>query len=139
MRFLALALISLSLCLSSLATAPYAEIKFENLKISRKLQKRINREWFAHLKNKKELLYNLDKTSNQKQNYKSDQVCLFNGDLLEDGSIDLSSLKLIKQKTNNFDYNLAAIDFLRTAAYKFPEGKKQKNSKIKLSFRYFSF
>ncbi len=123
--------------LASYATVPYAEIKFKNLKLDSKQKIQIDNAWFRYLKENQKALYSNDKNA-IKQKYKSDQFCRFNGELLSDGSIDLDSLKLEKHK-KNFEFNLAAIDFLRKHDYKFANGKKNPNKKIKASFAYYSF
>ncbi len=136
MQKIALLLIIISLGLPSLASLPSAEIKLKNIKLEKSLKNRINKNWTSYLKEKPQLLQKDKKGTVQK--YKSDQLCVFNGELLEDGSIDLNSLKLEKHR-NNFDYNLAAIDFLRREDYKFPQGKKKTGEKVKLEFSYLSF
>ncbi len=136
MQKIALLLIIISLGLPSLASMPSAEIKLKNIKLEKSLKNRINKNWTSYLKEKPQLLEKDKKGLVQK--YKSDQFCVFNGELLEDGSIDLNSLKLEKHR-NNFDYNLAAIDFLRREDYKFPQGKKKAGEKVILEFRYLSF
>jgi hypothetical protein len=129
-------LITISLGLPVLASMPSAEIKLKNIKLEKALKNRINKGWTAYLKEKPQLLQKDKKGVVQK--FKSDQLCVFNGELLEDGSVDLASLKLEKHR-NNFDYNLGAIEFLRREEYKFPQGKKKANEKVILEFKYLSF
>lgn len=131
------ALILSTSCLGSHASIPSAEIKYKNLKVSNKLKKQISKDWAEFLKNKPNLVYKTAKDG-KTEAYKSDQYCVFNGELLETGAIDLNTLKLEKHG-QNFKYNLAAIEFLRLGEYKFPSGKKKPDQKMKVEFRYYSF
>ncbi len=122
---------------SSLASAsqPSAELKFKNLKVSKGLQNRINKEWSLYLKSKDHILHK-STADGKMDNYRSDQSCIFNGELLESGAIDLDTLKLQKHQ-QNYSYNLAAIEFLRAGDYKF--SKRIPNKKLVVDFRYYSF
>jgi len=125
--------IFLALLISSeaaIASLPYAEVKFNNLIIDKKLKNRINKDWNLFLKDRSHVLHKADTST------KSDQICRFNGQLLESGAIDLNSLKLEKHK-QNFNYNLAAIEFLRAGDYKF--SLKDPKSKLQITFKYYSF
>ncbi len=116
---------------------PHADIKYTNLKVERKLKKQISKDWAEFLKAKPNILYKTGKDG-KIEAYKSDQVCVFNGELLETGALSLDTLKLEKHQ-QNFNYNIAIIDFLRQGDYKFPSGKKKADQKLKLEFKYYSF
>ncbi len=137
MHKIAVLLIIISLGLASEASVATALIKTKNLKLSHSQKKRINKEWTLYLKEKSSVLYPRD-ASGLKAAYRSDQLCIFNGELLDDGAVNLDSLKLEKHN-NNFEYNLAAIEFLRRQNYKFPNAKKKTDKKIVLIFKYLSY
>ncbi len=132
-----LALVLSASCLASRASKPSAEIKYTNLIVEKKLKNQISKDWADFLKSKPNILYKTSKDG-KPEIYKSDQRCVFNGDLLESAAVNLETLKL-ENHQQNFNYNLAIIEFLRQGEYKFPSGKKKPDQKIKLDFRYYSF
>ena len=116
----------------AIAGKPRAEIHFKNAKVERKFVNQISRMWLKYLEEFPSVLNKKGKS------YKIDQKCVYEVELDEKGFVDLDSMRLVKHKNkDNFDFNLAAVDFLKR--YFVQIDHKDKKKPIKLEFIYYAF
>jgi len=115
-----------------MAAKPRAEIRFKNTKVDGKFLNQINREWFRYLEENPTALLKKGKK------YKIDQKCIYEFSLDEKNFLELESLKIFKQKNkDNFDFNLAAIDFLKR--YYLELKQKDQKKPMRIEFLYYAF
>lgn len=113
------------------ANLPRAFLKFHNLEIENSVKKDIQEKWTKFLNENPEVLLKPNKK------YKIDQYCSFSFDLnAKTEEIEVNSIKLLKHK-NNFDYNLKAIEFLKTNNFKLKKKNPEKLGEIEMFYRAF--
>lgn len=110
---------------------PKAEFDVKNSKLSTKKLEELDQAWFLFLEDKREVLLAKGKS------YTIDQASSFTIESNTNGDLLYSTLKKLKEKRENPDYNLAAIEFLRSQNLNL---KKKKDDKpITVSFKYYAF
>lgn len=131
LRFLTLILV-ISLMGSAQANVPSAFIKLKNLKYVSPDKDKVRKQWNLFWRREE----NGEALKVPGKEYKDDHFCIFTVELLEDGKLDLDSMKL-DEHNGNYSYNLKIIEFLRNKKYKFEVKNPKKVSKIE--FRYLAF
>lgn len=117
--------------LSANAYYPKAEVDVKNSKLNNRKLEELDQAWFLFLEDKTEVLRPKGKK------YTVDQSSAFTIDTNENGDLLYPTLKRIKQKRENPDFNLAAIEFLRNQNINLK--KKNAEKPITINFKYYAF